>query len=1254
MPGIFGVPTNLDAAGAPTAASANPPGWFVMSGTASSNDDGDTVHQLRLFIEVTGTTLDIMVFDPGNSGARDLERGGSTTTTFQLRNPSGTVMSAVNNFGNDNATTNNRLVRFTPNNQGFYALNSASANNVSFSGLNPGLYEFRITMTGGDDDVNAFGVDIRVAKGDSTHYSAYTIGDSTNPDTAFICGTVNSGGVPYANITQRMFFYPYVTRGCTLQTSNFDMDTGAGNPGANSVGEITDVLGSVRALTMSGGTVHSENTIVVHDTTATLLESLNYGMYFLTSNTGTQQNLIDWRVADFSGWNNNPGNLPRDPTNPIRMYLPNGYVPPVPPATNATAPAEPILALSARVVGGTNPPVAGQTTRLDVTASVDNPTGLAISSVQITVGLPVNVTFVAGTQVGTIDGSPAACTDGSGAGYRRCTFAALGAGSVASLSFEVDFAPPAAGLRNLTGPPAAGSPPPNTTTWAQYTPAFSSAAFPRTETLGPVCNLVVNVGAAGALPTRATIRGLRVNPDSVEFATGTQHDTLAFNLYSVADGKGRSRRARLNQTPIPAPMPTSLTPILYRGDTGPIDSPFLVIEEIDTRGRHRLMGPFSVSDQRLREMFERIEQRLHQAGTGERRQARMVPPARQARLRQASARHWHGFGPRERAHDGIAIEVRQAGRVRVPFLELHAHGLPEWSRKLAARLALTNQGQPVEFSLEPGASGAPGAIRFEAARLSTAYTGGNVYVLSWGHAVPNAPQVPLTRTDDPLSPGTIRVEENWIYVPNAPQGSDPWLWELLFADEPAPPFPFDLPALAPGAAGDVPVRIRLLARSTHRHTVEAFVNGRLTGSVAFRGAGPALLAGSLPAEVLSSAGNQLELRYTAEDATADDPGMVYLNYLDLSIPPTAPVKARPDSLRPFDPSLPRLEGIEYLVITHAAFREQAEEIASLKRRDGLQAVVVDVERAYDRYSAGIVEAAAIRALIREAATAGPLRFVLLVGDDTFDPRDFLGTGTIAFVPSLFAWDGEFGRIPSENRYADLDDDGMPDLAIGRLPVQTPQEAAILVDKIARQASILQAAQGRHLFAVDNQAPGDVSFQSQAQSVAGGLPAGSQTVWADIGSGGAERARAILRQSLALGPLATHYFGHAGPETWADEGLLTTEDLAELGGTYRETVVFTWACESQYYLGPFAPTLSEGLLLVPAGGALASFGPAGITAPVLQQELFSRMYPAFLDQGLPLGEAIRQAKSAALGANVATRPVVEGWNLLGDPALQVPR
>lgn len=45
-----------------------------------------------------------------------------------------------------------------------------------------------------------------------------------------------------------------------------------------------------------------------------------------------------------------------------------------------------------------------------------------------------------------------------------------------------------------------------------------------------------------------------------------------------------------------------------------------------------------------------------------------------------------------------------------------------------------------------------------------------------------------------------------------------------------------------------------------------------------------------------------------------------------------------------------------------------------------------------------------------------------IGDDTFDYRDDAGTGAVSYVPSLYGWDGEFGRVPSETRYADVDGD----------------------------------------------------------------------------------------------------------------------------------------------------------------------------------------------------------------------------------------
>jgi hypothetical protein len=109
------------------------------------------------------------------------------------------------------------------------------------------------------------------------------------------------------------------------------------------------------------------------------------------------------------------------------------------------------------------------------------------------------------------------------------------------------------------------------------------------------------------------------------------------------------------------------------------------------------------------------------------------------------------------------------------------------------------------------------------------------------------------------------------------------------------------------------------------------------------------------------------------------------------------------------------------------------------------------------------------------------------------------------------------------------------------------------------------------------------------------------------------------------------------------------------GTFptRPTVLFTWGCEAQWYQNLWGPSLGERLLLEPGGGTLASFGPAGITSPAAQKLLYAAVY-ARLFSGQPLGEALRDAKAAALAEHgAAVRRAVEGFNYFGDPALRVP-
>jgi hypothetical protein len=732
--------------------------------------------------------------------------------------------------------------------------------------------------------------------------------------------------------------------------------------------------------------------------------------------------------------------------------------------------------------------------------------------------------------------------------------------------------------------------------------------------------------------TRTSVIGLRVEGGTLEFATGIQRGTLGFNVFAL---EGDGTRVPLNRSLLIAPAPDTSRPTLYRVETGPLRADVVEIEEIEVGGRHRVMGPFAVSDAGLRESLEEIEVRHADEEVLQTDGARMLTGRRDPALRRAARR------PERRpawGAPGVKVEVSHAGVVTVPLAQLAAQGLPTEPE----RLRVTNLGRPVPFRVVDG------GIQFASEELSTDFTGDNVFVISSGLVPPLA--VELSRSGFPRVPGMVRVEQDMFFAPFVTPGMDPWVWDFLSTAFPTGPETFDLPGLvSPGSA--VRVRIGLLGATDHRHSVAAEINGVPVGQVEFQGKIPALLLGSVPGSALRAAGNELKLTYQAAGSTADAPGLVFLDVLDLGVvlaPPSGPVTV--NEVVAYDPRLPSLRGAEYLIVTHGAFLEQAERIAELKRQEGLRAVVVDVERAYDRFSAGVFEARAVQALIREAWRQSRVKYVLLVGGDTFDPRNHLGEGLVSFVPSLNGWDGVFGRVPSENAYADVDGDGKPDLAIGRLPVQTVAEADVMVDKIARQGDVLKQLRGRHLIAVEKAGPGDISFRGEGEAVAGQLPPGSQVTWADTATGLAE-AKSVLLGTLGVGVQTTHYFGHGGFDRWSNGGLLRVGDAAALSGSGRETVLFTWTCEVQYYQNDGGPTVNMALLLVPQGGTFASVGPVGISDPLLQQQLSRRLYAHFL-AGETLGEAMRRAKTEALEADPAMAPVVEGFGLLGDPALRL--
>jgi hypothetical protein len=135
------------------------------------------------------------------------------------------------------------------------------------------------------------------------------------------------------------------------------------------------------------------------------------------------------------------------------------------------------------------------------------------------------------------------------------------------------------------------------------------------------------------------------------------------------------------------------------------------------------------------------------------------------------------------------------------------------------------------------------------------------------------------------------------------------------------------------------------------------------------------------------------------------------------------------------------------------FREAAQPLAEFRTAEGLPSVVVDVETLYDEFSHGLVDTEAIQAFCSELKPRG-LRYLLLAGAGAVDFRHerlTVGDYTACLIPTClggqrFPYSGEDMVAALDGELADVDDDNIPDLAIGRIPTSYPQQVATVVQK----------------------------------------------------------------------------------------------------------------------------------------------------------------------------------------------------------------
>lgn len=348
--------------------------------------------------------------------------------------------------------------------------------------------------------------------------------------------------------------------------------------------------------------------------------------------------------------------------------------------------------------------------------------------------------------------------------------------------------------------------------------------------------------------------------------------------------------------------------------------------------------------------------------------------------------------------------------------------------------------------------------------------------------------------------------------------------------------------------------------------------------------------------------------------------------------------------------------LDFLIVAHPQFIDALQPLVAARRAEGLATSVVDVASIYARHSSGLPDPAAIRAHLALARAAGA-RYVLLVGADTYDYKDHLGSGAISFLPTAYAATGDVVRhAPADPLLGDVDGDGVADLAVGRWPVRTAAEADLLVAKTLAYATAPHA--GRALFVAGGSEPA-LDFAALSGSLAAALPAGWNADQVTVDALGAAGARGALASAVNAGRALVNFVGHSAVDRWTFDPLLTGNDAEALfGNAGAPTVVSQWGCWSSWFVSPTSRSLAERLLFDADGGAAAVVG----AATLVETSGTDAYLAGFLRDagtsgardGVRIGDALQAMRRGVAADGPGRRDLTIGIHLLGDPTLLLRR
>jgi uncharacterized repeat protein (TIGR01451 family) len=350
-----------------------------------------------------------------------------------------------------------------------------------------------------------------------------------------------------------------------------------------------------------------------------------------------------------------------------------------------------------------------------------------------------------------------------------------------------------------------------------------------------------------------------------------------------------------------------------------------------------------------------------------------------------------------------------------------------------------------------------------------------------------------------------------------------------------------------------------------------------------------------------------------------------------------------------DPAIHKQQSSDIVVISHPDFVASLAPYVALRQQQGRQVTLVTIDQLFDAFNYGERSPFAIQDYLQQLSTdpAQAPQAVLLVGDASLDPRNYLGFGDFDFVPTRIIETQAF-KTASDDWFSDFQQTGFATIPTGRLPVRTASDAALVVSKIVNyeSGSTFGTWNQQALLIADQNV--DTNFTNEATFAASDLPAALQTTSIFANTLDVNTARDQILNALNNGALLVNYTGHGATEQWSFADLLDDTSASTLTNGERLPFYLLMDCLNGFFQDVYTQSLAESLLLAPNGGAVAVWASSGFTAAPEQGTLDQAMLGILKqDPSMPIGESILGAK---LG--ITDPDVRRTWVLFGDPSMQL--